>query len=317
MFVSLSPQQYGGSKLKDLQAVKKLFVLGFCAMMSIVARAQYVMVVEKNDNTTIEYNVEDIQQVYFKKIGGEMPNPSNSVLSSRLKDINGNPVYLEGVKDENNEWVVRFSYDENGILTGFYVNNLSSLSNAQFTVEGMTYKSTSPYQFSKYTESIMAKVTLNEDGFISKLYLETERRRSDGTLKSRSKGDVLFEYDGDKQLIRLFAGNGFGEEYDDNGNLKETEVEDDTERTYSWINGNIYDVNHEYTEYSTDVTPIRQHILWDVNPLVTAYVPLAMIGLFGVGYKNIPDKITVSLNDNGTVSTEKHPGPKTYTYYYK
>ena len=56
-------------------------------MMSFVARAQYVMVVEKNDNTTIEYNVEDIQQVYFKKIGGEMPNPSNSVLSSRLKDF--------------------------------------------------------------------------------------------------------------------------------------------------------------------------------------------------------------------------------------
>ena len=298
--------------------MKKLFILVFCTMMSIVARAQNVMVVEMNDNTTNEYNIEDIQRVYFKEKGGETPNPSNSVLSSRLRDKNGNPVLLEGVKDENNDWIVKFSYDENGMLTGFYIN-YGSYSNAQFQVDGMTYKSTSPYGFKKYTESMMAKITLNEDGLISKLYIEMERKRADGTLKSKSKGDALFEYDSDKQLIRLLAGNGVEENYDENGNLKETEVVEDIEeqRTYSWIDGNIYDVEPEHSEYSTDVNPTRQHILWDVNPLVTGYRPLAMIGLFGVGYKNFPDKVTTSLNDNGTVSTEKHRENEVYNYYYK
>ena len=88
---------------------------------------------------------------------------------------------------------------------------------------------------------MMAKITLNEDGLISKLYIEMERKRADGTLKSKSKGDALFEYDSDKQLIRLLAGNGVEENYDENGNLKETEVVEDIEeqRTYSWIDGNI------------------------------------------------------------------------------
>ena len=55
--------------------MKKLLVIGICALMTAAASAQDVMVVENKDNTTTEFNVDDIQRVYFKEKGGTEVNP--------------------------------------------------------------------------------------------------------------------------------------------------------------------------------------------------------------------------------------------------
>lgn len=81
--------------------MKKIYLLFLCALTAATARPQNIMVVERNDNTTTEYNVDDIKRVYFRNDGGNTSTHSNSVLSSRLKDKDGNPVLLEGIKSSD------------------------------------------------------------------------------------------------------------------------------------------------------------------------------------------------------------------------
>lgn len=45
-----------------------------------------------------------------------------SILSSRLKDKDGNPVLLEGIKDAEGNWVFKFDYDSEGVLKGYQMN---------------------------------------------------------------------------------------------------------------------------------------------------------------------------------------------------
>ena len=104
--------------------MKKLLLLGLCALISAAATAQNIMVVEQKSGTTTEFNVDDIQRVYFKNNGGTDANPSNSVLSSRLKDKDGNPIFLTFVGkqndyDDKNGYGTYYFYDEKGALTSF------------------------------------------------------------------------------------------------------------------------------------------------------------------------------------------------------
>ena len=46
--------------------MKKIFLSGLCALMALVAQAQNFMVVEKNDNSTIQISVDDIKRVHFE-----------------------------------------------------------------------------------------------------------------------------------------------------------------------------------------------------------------------------------------------------------
>ena len=51
--------------------MKKLLFFCFCALTSVAATAQNIMVVEQKSGTTTEYNVDEIQRVYFKFLNND------------------------------------------------------------------------------------------------------------------------------------------------------------------------------------------------------------------------------------------------------
>ena len=49
--------------------MKRNLIIAFCALAGITIHAQDVMVVEMNDNTTHEFTIADVRQIYFKTSG--------------------------------------------------------------------------------------------------------------------------------------------------------------------------------------------------------------------------------------------------------
>lgn len=79
--------------------MKKTILFALCAVMALVANAQNVMVVEKNDNTTMKLYIDDIKRVYFAQDdepGGEPVNLPEDV-------------YTIGKTDYSSAWWADFS----------------------------------------------------------------------------------------------------------------------------------------------------------------------------------------------------------------
>ena len=49
--------------------MKRNLIIAFCVLAGITIHAQDVMVVEMNDNTTHEFTIADVRQIYFKTSG--------------------------------------------------------------------------------------------------------------------------------------------------------------------------------------------------------------------------------------------------------
>ena len=47
--------------------MKKILMTVLCTLVSVLAIAQIVMVIEKNDNTTIRFCIDDVRRVFFDK----------------------------------------------------------------------------------------------------------------------------------------------------------------------------------------------------------------------------------------------------------
>lgn len=280
-----------------------LYLLILCALVSTTASAQHIMVVEQNDNTTTEFNVDDIKRVYFKN--NDTPTPSNSVLSSRLKDKDGNPVLLEGIKRKFSsdviDWYMKFEYDENGGLTSLYCDGVTYYVNGlSITIPGV--------------EGVM-DFSLNENGLISEFVYKYEYKVN-GILREKVDFKFLFYYDSENHLIKREA-YGFSETYNEDGTLKQLDSSDTTNIVHyiTWSNGNIIDstgfFTHNYS-YSDNINITKQkvcrYLFSELDPLEC----FSMIGLFGVWSQNFPLNGTYTVNPNGTVATEGDQ-----TYYYK
>ena len=98
--------------------------------------------------------------------GSEQINTSNSALTSRLKDKDGNPVLLEGIKDSEGYWILKYDYNRDGTLAGFQTKNFHGHSDSDTTViNGLSY--TSKWVRGKNRAQLKVHVTLNEQGLIS------------------------------------------------------------------------------------------------------------------------------------------------------
>ena len=286
--------------------MKKLLLSGLCAMLSAAANAQNVMVVEQKSGTATEFNVDDIQRVYFKNNGGTDVNPSNAVLSSRLKDKNGNPVLLERIKLADDE-EIKYNYDSDGLLVSYEEILLFSINSNTISVTNKPYSGTFNY-------------TLNENGLISDLTVEQKGPNDIGT--TTSKYACHYNYNDEMQLISFDIVSGQTESYDADGILIEkTEIAPQFPHAiYNWENGNLVSrtyLDKHWTDtwkYGTDLNINKQPSMGGVWIFEdrTGLLPLQMLGLFGVGSANFRIGDNPTINPNGTIASEDNA-----VYIYK
>lgn len=176
--------------------MKKYIFTMLCILVAAATKAQDVMVIEKNDNTTAKFSVDDIRRVYFENSGGPVTPPtSSSQLTCRLKDQDGNPVLLAGIRSSSNdEWLYQYNYDENGNLVSvigrketYHVNGLN-----------ITGQKIGSDDITNYD----IQLELNEAGLISEVSgTIKEYYRATGNLKSTESTTCSYSYDSDNQLI--------------------------------------------------------------------------------------------------------------------
>ena len=299
--------------------MKKYIITILCALMATAMNAQDVMVIEKNDNTTAKFNLDDIRRIFFENKGNtETPSTSTSQLTCRLKDKDGNPVLLTGIRaTDSDRWHCKYDYDQSGNLVSvieehvtYYINGLN-----------ITGQEDDKDQF-----DILLK--LNEAGLISDASVTIkDYYRTTGTMKSIESVTYSYSYDKDEQMIEAKA-DGNREKYNEDGTLQER-TEGQSATVYTWSEGNLKSLsrvqrrkeNGEWTEeastkeydYGSGVNITRQQLeeYWDIDwPCLER---LGCLGLFGVGSKNFEVKTSsYTLNSNGTVDTRS--GSK---YIYK
>ena len=324
--------------------MKKLLLSGLCAMLSAAANAQNVMVVEQKSGTATEFNVDDIQRVYFKNNGGADVNPSNSVLSSRLKDKDGNPIFLTFVGsqhdyDENNGYGTYYFYDEKGALTSF--GRLPSQENRgedAFFVDGLSYYSYSmlPDYSELRGDPVEGTMNLNDDGFISELSCSFKELLQEG-IDEHFKYDLVFTYNSKNQLVKI-EGDVYTSEKNYDETLK-TSSQGKVLQTFIWEEDNIvrkettYFVDGEtisdksvYVVYGNERNVSKQFTKGLIDKVIDddlfGFGLLYSLGLFGVGPVNLPTSIdskvyTYTLNENGTIASEKRSNsgmPDVYIY---
>ena len=317
---------------------QKLYLLILCALVSTTASAQHIMVVEQNDNTTTEFNVDDIKRVYFKN--KDTPTPSNSVLSSRLKDKDGNPIRLTYVGnhrdyDENNGYGTHFFYDENGTLTSFSQN----AGYRAYFIDGLSYHSyftlANYYQNGECGDVIDVILTLNDDGLVSSFSYEFKEMVPEG-IDDLFKGSFSLAYNSEKQLVKAEA--DFYSSFTTYDESKRKTAEGRITYNFIWEGGNIvkkdvtYLVDDKTVEesftisYGEEPNLCRQYTrslseeIW--GDTVFSVHLLSTIGLFGVGPVNLPveihgKKYSYTLNPNGTIATENDNGYTNDIYIYK
>ena len=307
------------------------------------ANAQDVMVVEKKDKTTVEFNVDDIQQVFFKNNGGDIIEPSDSEIYPKLKDGNGKPIYITfvGTKrgyEEHPGWGLNFVYGENGELIRFGEDPQENQILSYF-INGQSFHSysTLPQYIDTARKIVHVDMTLNSDGLVASMsilfkYLTHSERKDD-----MYKHNCILSYNSNKQLTKV-EGDLYIENYDKNNNLEYAKVNESMVLT--WENDNLVKVEDTYTEvekvgdpdgsrswtatlqYGNTLNTCKQYTkgLSKIRFFWGEYgiEKLFMLGLFGVGPAKLPTSIqkvdsrqsssaqyTYTLNNDGTIATEK------------
>lgn len=297
--------------------MKKYIFTLLCALVATAMNAQDVMVIEKNDNTTAKFNLDDIRRVYFEDgANTDTPSTSTSQLTCRLKDKNGNPVLLTACGN----W--KYSYTDDGKIIFFGAEE--DIPDEHFVVDGLTFKSEKTYDRGSMLV-IEGTLELSQDGLIAKAIIVLTEFRANGVLASKYSTTHSFVYDAEKQLQKVDAETN-DERYDESGIISRSGSGKAT-LEYSWTNGNLQKVeitedegsmdhlykNKVYTySYSEKQNITRQplacqcHIASDIG-----INHLYRLGLLGVGPSNLPTGVSFTLNDNGTIDTEDN---KQYTY---
>ena len=285
--------------------MKKILLSAICAVLSAAATAQNIMVVEQKSGNTTEFNIDDIQRVFFKNDGGTDVNPSNSVLSSRLKDKDGNPVLLEGVRASSGEWLIKCEYNNNGDLTN-YISDKDTCTVNGFNITSF-YERHDDSHDSRHDYEI--HLTLNENGLISELTMSYKKLEY-GILYNTMYANYYFIYNQDIQLVEQQIKNYQTVRYNDDGSIKEDKTIDFTYH-YNWPAGNLEDPNYPTRNYGDETNITKQNIRgcrYFEGPMEALY----MLGLFGIGPAHFPTAHTYTINSNGTIATENDT-----TYFYK
>ena len=294
--------------------MKKYIFTMLCALMTTAMNAQDVMVIEKNDDTTAKFNLSDIRRIYFENSGNPViPPTSTSQLTCRLKDKDGNPVLLTGIRfTDSDRWLCKYDYDQSGNLVSVIEGNIT------YNINGLNI--TGQEENTDEIEKHIIQLKLNDAGFISEAIVTIEEfYRATGAKKGIESVTCSYSYDEDGQMTESkYDGNR--EKYNEDGTLqKRTEGQSAT--VYTWSEGNLKSwsrvkrekENGEWTEktstkefnYGSGVNITRQQLeeySYDIDwPCLER---LGYLGLFGVGSKNFEVKTSsYSLNNNGTVDT--------------
>ena len=277
--------------------MKKILLSAFCAVLSAAATAQNIMVVEQKSGTTTEFSVDDIQRVYFKNDGGTDVNPSNAALSSRLKDKDGNPVLLEGVRASSGEWLIKCEYNNNGDLTN-YISDKDTCTVNGFNITSF-YERHDDSHDSRHDYEI--HLTLNENGLISELTMSYKKLEY-GKLYNTMYANFYFIYNQDLQLVEQQIKNYQTVRYNDDGSVKDDNTMDYT-YYYNWADGDIENPDYNNISYSTELNITAQNVRtcrYFEGPMEALY----MLGLFGIGTAHFPIAHTYTLNPNGTIASE-------------
>lgn len=296
--------------------MKKYIFTILCVLMATAMNAQDVMVVEKNDNTTTKFNIDDIHRVYFENSGNPVTPPtSTSQLTCRLKDKDGNPVLLTGIRftDNNDKWFAVYNYDQSGNLENVMDGNVT------YYVNGLNITGQEDDSDSDDIEKFDIQLKLNEAGLISDASVTIEEfYKTTGTMKSIESATCSYSYDKDEQMIESKCAWD-RESYNEDGTLQKRK-EEQSETVYSWSEGNLKSLirvrhtkeNGEWTEktstkeynYSSGVNITRQQLEEFSDNDWPCMERLGHLGLFGVGSKNFTENTSYNLNSNGTVDTE-------------
>ena len=302
------------------------FVVTALLMLSCVSvNAQSINNPIKGDiNEDGVVNAADVVALVDIIINGEKPEQgeivlSNSELSSRLKDKNGNPVLLTSRGKRG----YRYTSDGRLAVFGDVVNDYGN-SEEHFVVDGLTFKSENIHN-SGSIERFNGNLELNQDGLITKAVVVFTGIRNNGQLKDKYSTTHSFVYNTERQLLKIEVETK-DERYDENGNLSKSGSGQAT-LTYTWENGNLLKVeisedegtldqlyhNKEYTYNYSKVQNVTKQPLKCQNHLASDFGinHLYGLGLFGVGPAYFPTGVTFTLNENGTINTE---GNSQYTY---
>lgn len=295
--------------------MKKYIFTILCALMTTAMNAQDVMVIEKNDNTTAKFNLDDIRRIYFENSGNPViPPTSTSQLTCRLKDKDGNPVFLSGIQSTYNpdKWYCKFDYDQSGNLVSVIENHVT------YNINGLNI--TGQQEDTDEIEKHIIQLKLNDAGFISEAIVTIEEfYRATGAKKGIESVTCSYSYDEDGQMTESKY-EGYEEDYNADGTLKNKE-EEQSATVYTWSGGNLKSrirVKREkenggsWTEqtktdeynYGSGVNTTRQQFDGFADNDWPCLERLVHLGLFGVGSKNFEVKTSsYSLNNNGTVDT--------------
>jgi len=278
--------------------MKKYIFTILCILVAVATNAQDVMVIEKNDNTTAKFSVDDIRRVYFENSGGGEIIPSNTVLSSRLKDKNGRTVLLEGIKDMEGNWILKYDYNKDGMLVGFQEKKSASGDSDTTVFDGLSY--TSNCVIKKQHLLYKVQITLNEQGLISKNVAEVTPYDTSGDVARSSKFAIFFTYNDKMQMTKWEI-----TEYNDDGTVKPvSEEDDDTFRQFVWTNDNLV-FNGESRIFSGEENITKQPIVGQCLLSYGGFQPMVALGLYGVGSANFTrsEAQSYTLNENGTIAT--------------
>ena len=231
------------------------------------------------------------------------PTTANSGLTSRLKDKQGNPVLLEGIKDAEGNWTLKYDYNNDGMHVGFQQNEKSSnyIKSDTTFFNGLSYTSNWRNRNGHYT--IKGQITLNEQGLIAKNAVEITGPNASGNIVGSF--DIFFTYNDKRQMIKY--------EFKNVQSPDNTEEDDDSLRQMKWSNDNLV-FNGESRTFSDKENITRQPVINQFLLVMGGFQPLCALGLYGVGSANFTrwESNSCTLNENGTIATLGGS-----TYYYK
>lgn len=225
----------------------------------------------------------------------QTPTLPNNVLSSRLKDVNGNTLLLTACLGE-------YKYSTNGTL--YQCGN----DHHPFDVDGLTFNN-------NYDTN--GQFELNRDDFVSKASCVYQKHYEEsGLLRHVINEEFSFSYNAEKQLKTMEV-TSHQEEYDESGKLEYSGVEHAV-YTYTWANGDLEKItiavsgdvaDHGYHPsvytftYGSEPNDTRQPVFCQDMIHNTLLIDVHVLGLLGTGPKHFPKSYTLEqTKEDGTTS---------------